>query len=132
MADTLSTGFSGRDLTLTWNGAAIAGCREKSITINGEPIDVTSDDDSGWRNVLESPAQKQVDLSISGVTKSHVLKTDWSGDNRTRAVVITYPDGSTISGNFFLSDYSESGAYNDAVTFDATLMSDGTVTFSFV
>lgn len=126
----IADGFAGRDLELTWNAAAIGGVREKGITINGEPIDVTSDDDDGWRNLLTIPGQKQVDISLSGVTKSHALKADWFGDNRTRAVVITYPDGDTLSGNFYLSEYSETGSYNDAVTFEATLMSDGVVTYT--
>lgn len=126
----IADGFAGRDLELTWNAAAIGGVREKSITINGEPIDVTSDDDDGWRNLLTVAGQNQIDVSISGVTKSHALKADWFAGTRTRAVVITYPDGDTISGNFFLSAYTETGTYNDATTFEATLMSDGVITYT--
>ncbi len=126
----ITDGFPGRDLEMVWNGSAIAGVREKAITINGEPIDVTSDDDNGWRKLLTVPAQNQVDISVSGVTKSHVLKADWFAGTRTRTVTLTYPDNDTISGEFYLSEYVETGAYNDATTFEATLMSTGVITYT--
>lgn len=121
---------TGRDLGFTWNGSAIAGIREKALSLNGEPIDVTSGEDSGKRTLLTVAAQDEVGISISGVTKSQTLKTDWFAGNRTRAVVVTYSDGSTLSGNFFLSTYSDTGPYNDAITFEAELVSTGTVTFT--
>ena len=126
----ISEGFAGRTLALAWNSSAVAGVREKSLTINGEAIDVTSDDDSGWRKLLEVAAQNQVDISVSGVTKSQVLKTDFFNGTRTRTASITYPDGAVLSGTFYLSEYTETGAYNDAVTFEATLMSSGAVIFT--
>ena len=43
---TIDDGFAGRTLLLTWSGDAIGGAREKSITIGGEPIDVTDDGSS--------------------------------------------------------------------------------------
>lgn len=126
----ITDGFPGRDLELTWNGNAIAGVREKGVTINGEPIDVTSDDDDGWRKLLTTPGQKQVDISVSGVTKGHVLKADWFANNRQRTATITYPDGDTITGTFHLVDYVETGTYNDATTFEANLQSSGAVTYT--
>jgi predicted secreted protein len=126
----ISEGFAGRELTLTWNSAEIAAVREKSVTINGEAIDTTNDDSDGWRTLLNVPSQNQVDISVSGVTMSQALKTDLFAGTRTRAVVITYPDGATLAGNFYLSEYVETGAYNDAVTFEATLMSTGEVIFT--
>ncbi len=125
----LADGFPGRDVVMLWNGVAIGGVREKAITLNGEPIDVTSDDDAGWRNLLSVAAQYQLDIKVSGVSKAHTLKIDWFNKNFTRAVTLTYPNGSIISGNFFLSEFAETGTYNDAVTFEATLMSDGPVTY---
>ena len=76
------------------------------------------------------PAQAQVDVSLSGVTKSHTLKVDWFAGNRTKYAEIEYDDGAKIEGTFFLSSYSETGVYNDAATFEATLMSSGIVTYT--
>jgi predicted secreted protein len=120
----------GRKLILTWGGTAIAGAKEKSLTINGEPIDISSDDDNGWRTLLAEPGQKQIDLKLSGVTKDRKLLADWFAGTTTKAVEITYQDGAKIAGNFFLSEYSEKGAFKDAVSFDATLMSTGEATYT--
>lgn len=120
----------GRNLSFTWNGAVIAGVREKGVSIAGEPVDVTSDEDSGWRTLLTVAGQNEVSVSLSGVTKDKQLITDWFAGTRTRAAVLTYPDGSVLSGNFFLSTYNDTGPYNDAITFDAQIVSTGEVEFT--
>ena len=123
------TAHVGRSIQLTWNAAEILGVRQKGIAMNGEAVDVTSDEDDGWRTLLAVSGQNEVTLTISGVTKSNVLLTDWFAGTRTRAVVVTYPDGGEISGNFFLSSYTDTGPYNDATTFEATLVSTGAVAY---
>ena len=120
----------GRAINFTWGGSAILGLREKGIAMNGEPIDVTSDEDSGKRKLLTASAQDEVNVSLSGVTKDRRLMTDWFAGNRTKAGVLTYSDGSQISGDFFLASYTDTGPYNDAVTFEAELQSTGTITFT--
>lgn len=124
------TAFVGRNVALTWNGTAILGVREKSPTLSGEPIDITSDEDNGWKALLEEVAVNMVSIALTGVTKSDALRRDWFAGTRQRAVVITYPDGGTISGTFMLASYKETGAYNNAVTFDAEIQSSGEVTYT--
>lgn len=119
----------GRNISLTWNGNVIEGVREKGIAVSGEPVDVTSDENLGWATLLDVAGQNQVTISLSGVTKERQLIQDWFDGNRTRAVVITYPNGDVISGNFFLSSYTDTGPYNDAITFDAQIVSTGQVTY---
>lgn len=123
------SGFLGRSVQLDWGGTALGGVRTKGLELNGEPVDVTSDEDGGWRVLLTEPGENQVNITVSGVTKSDVLKTDWFTGNRTRAVALDYPDGGTVSGTFYLATYTETGNYNDAVTFDATLQSSGPVSY---
>jgi predicted secreted protein len=124
----------GRKIKFKWGTAAplaeIPGVREKGVTLNGEAIDTTADDNNGWRELLADAAQNQVDVSLSGVTKSHALKADWFGGARTKLAEIEYDDGAKITGTFFLSNYAETGVYNDAATFEATLMSTGVVTYT--
>lgn len=125
-------GMLGRAIAFTWGGVAITGVREKGVSINGEPVDVTSGEDNGWRTLLTDPGENTVEISISGVTKSKTLKTDWFAGNRTKAVVITYPvgDAGVISGNFFLASYNETAPYKDATTFEATLQSTGIIAYT--
>jgi predicted secreted protein len=121
----------GRRIKFRWGTppAEIPGVREKGVTLNGEAIDVTADDSNGWRELLADPTEQQVDVSLSGVTKSHTLKADWFAGNRTRYAEIEYDDGTKISGQFYLATYGETGVYNDAATFEATLQSTGVVAY---
>ncbi|MBX9758703.1 MAG: phage tail protein [Beijerinckiaceae bacterium] len=120
----------GRAVTLTWDGAAIDGVREKGIALAGEPIDITSDEDDGWRTLLATAGENQVTITMSGVTKSNVLRAAWFAGARTEAVVVTYPSMGSFTGNFYLASYSESDPYNDATTFDCELQSTGEVTYT--
>lgn len=129
-------GFLGRDIGFQWGGNSptdtILGVREKGIELNGEAVDVTSDENNGWRTVLSKPGQNEVTISISGVTKDTKLKEAWFADpsQRMQLATITYPDGGVMSGLFFLQSYSETGAYNDATTFEAELISNGVISYS--
>lgn len=116
-------GIVGRAVTFTWNGVTIPGVREKDVTLNGAAIDVTSGENNGKRTLLTVSAEDQVDIKITGVTKSDALKNDWMAGTRTRAVQMTYPNGAIMTGTFYMTVYAEKGTYKDAVTFDATLLS---------
>lgn len=124
-------GFIGRKIVLVWDGAEIAGVREKGIALNGEPVDVTDDDSDGWRELLAEAGEHQVNVSLSGVTKSDALKEAWFDVlDRIKPVTITYPDGGVLSGDFFLGTFSETGPYSDATTFEAEIQSSGAVTYT--
>jgi predicted secreted protein len=124
----------GRDILMHWGSASpsevIAGVRQKDLSIAGEAIDITSDDDAGWRALLATPAQKHVEIKVSGLTKDKLLMADWFAGQTTQLLSLTYPNGAHISGQFYMSEYSEKIGYKDAVAFDASFMSTGVVTFT--
>lgn len=112
-------------------GDNILGIREIGLSFNGEGVDITSGEDNGYRTLLTNiSAQDEVEITVSGVTKDTRMKEAWSNGEKTQPITIIYPDGSTFTGTFFLSSYSEGEPYNDASTFDATLMSSGQTTFT--
>lgn len=126
-------GELGRDVTITIGGKNIMGRQSKGISINNEPVDVTDDDSSGFRELMAKPGLKSLDLPISGVIKNREIMNSLMGsadDSQMFATVITYTDGSVLSGNFFWNSYSETGEANGAYTFDSTLLSSGVVTFT--
>jgi len=105
-----------------------AQMREKSLTIDGSPIDITTDGDDGKRTLLEASGQEQIDISVSGVIKDKTLRRiahGASGTTRINPMTITYEDGDAIEGDFRLNNYVETAPYNDAMTFTATLQSTG-------
>ena len=120
----------GRKISFTWEGSAIPGVREKSFSVNGEAVNVTSDSDSGLQVLLDEDAEASIEYSISGVTDSDVLRAAKLGGNIRGAVVITWGDGATLSFNANLGSYSEGQPYNEAVTFECTLVSSGAWTYT--
>lgn len=123
---------SGRELLIKKGLTVLAGVRTKTVTINGEAIDVTSDDDSGFRTLLADPSIRMIDLSVEGITKDAVLRTIVaSGSSQMLTdITIEYPDGAVIAGDFYLVSVEESGEYQDAVTFTASLQSSGAFTYT--
>jgi len=125
---------AGRQISINWGNTSpateIGGLREKGIELNSEPIDITSDDDNGWRALLTIPAQAEVNISLSGVTVDDTLKDAWFDGNRTETVLITFADASTMLGTFYLASYSETGTYNEATVFECELQSSGAVSYT--
>jgi predicted secreted protein len=122
----------GRSITVGWGSPPVnvEGLREKGIELNGEPIDISSDDDAGWRTLLAVPAENQVNISLSGVSKNRVLQTDWFAGTRLKPTTITLDDGGTLAGSFFLASFSLTGTYNEAIVFEASLQSSGPVVYT--
>jgi predicted secreted protein len=109
-----------------------AGIQNKSVTINNTPVDISSDDDDGWRKLLSVTGLKTIDISFSGVAKSDELK-ELAMDGTSvmlEDITIEYADGSTLEGDFFFASLGESGGSNEAITFDASLNSSGEITFA--
>lgn len=123
-------GIIGREITATVGGQTLVGVQTKGVTFNNEPLDVTDDGDSGWQELLAKPGRKSIEYAISGVTKNLELINTYFQTSNTMAVAITYPDGSTLAFDGFLSALSHTGAENELDTFDATLMSSGAPTFT--
>ena len=124
----------GRDLVLVkgssggTGGTAIAGVRVKGLAINNEIVDITSDDSNGWRESLAEPGQKSLEITVSGVSDDRVmLAAAMSGSDVSDEYMLTWADGADVYGTFMIASYSDE--YNNAVTFEATLQSSGSVTY---
>jgi predicted secreted protein len=123
--------FVGRTVVVEVAGAAVAGARTKSFTIGNEPVDITSDDDSGFRTMLSIAGTKTLDMSIEGVTKDGALIALASGSSGLiEDVEITFPGIGTIAGDFFVASVELGAAYNEASTFSASLQSSGAYTYT--
>jgi TP901-1 family phage major tail protein len=125
---------AGRTIIVRWGTGsplpAVAGLREKGITLGGEAIDITNDSSLGWRELLNVPSTQSVDLSCSGVAMDDTLRDVWFNGNRMGSAEFVYPDGGIVSGTFYLQEYSDTGAHDDAITFEATFASSGSVTYT--
>lgn len=120
----------GRKVTIAQGDTptVIAVARTKTLSINNEPVDVTSDGDDGIQRFLNEMGQKAVEVTVEGMFDSAdetLIDLSLSNDLIT-ALEFDYSTY-TISGDFFMSAFSQSMAYNDAITFSATFASSGAV-----
>lgn len=121
----------GRNLTVARGTTTIASVRTKTVTINNEAVDITSDDDSGFRTLLETPGQKQIDMSVEGLTSDDVLLDKAAnGTSLIEEYTITLPSGATIVGDFRFNNMEIGAEYNAAITFTAELQSSGEYTYT--
>lgn len=124
-------GTIGRKIKLYWGdaspGEAIPGVRQKGFAFAGDPIDVTNDDDDGWRTLLDEPGERALNITLAGLVMSPLLKNAYMGtiEDRMQPVRIVYEDGGVLAGDFFLASYSEDAPYKEAVTFSAEIQSSG-------
>lgn len=120
------TATIGRSYLIKKADTALAGVRTKSLSINHEPVDVTTDDENGFRTLLSEVGESSFELTVDGVTKDSTLfdTATASASKLLTDVTIDHPNG-VISGDVYLASYEETGAYNDAITFSATLQSSG-------
>lgn len=121
---------SGRNLTIDWNSTEIASVRSKSYTINNQVVDVTTDDDDGWRALLDTPGLQSVDVSVSGVTSDQVfVAAAVTGAGQTTTIQLPTTTG-TLAGTFMITSFEESGEHDGAVEFTLELQSSGEVTYT--
>lgn len=125
------TAASGRLLTLTWDGAVLAGVRTRGYSITNDMIDVTTDDSLGWRTLLATPGLRSLEATVGGVTQNQVLLASIMNASMTSdALVVNLPTTTgTLTGQFYVTSFEENGEHDGAVEFTATFMSTAAVTY---
>lgn len=106
----------------------IGGLRTKSLSFNGESIDITNDDSSGWMEILDSQGINSVEASGSGVfTDEQGFQRVWEAwENKTLTYLkLTIPSFRSIEAKFKITSISVAGEYNGEVTYDISLQSSG-------
>ena len=126
-------GFNGRALVIDWDSVTLVGVRSKTYSITNDYVDVTNDDDSGWRTLLADPGLRSVEVTVAGITTDQVLlaeimKANISGE--PLAVDLPTATGASLGGTFVVSSYEGSGEHDGAYEFSATFMSSGEVTYT--
>jgi predicted secreted protein len=117
----------GRNVTFEW-GDVTYKAREKNLTIDGEPANITDDHDDGIQRLLEEDSELAVTIELTGIYKVATLREAKLNKDTREEGTLTYVDeGTTISGTFNLGAYSEGQPYDDAITYTASFMSTGPV-----
>jgi len=125
-------GANGRSLTIDWDSVTLVGVRTKSYTITNDYVDVTTDDDAGWRTLLANPGLRSVEVTVSGISSDQILIAEMMEANVSgEPLTVQLPTTTgTLSGTFLVSSFEQSGEHDGAVEFSATFMSNGVVTYA--
>lgn len=128
--------FSGRDILFYvgdgTDGARICA-RSKTLTIGGEPIDITQDCDGAFRRLMNEPASRFLDMTVEGVLTQDdwlVQALDTSSNVFLDKYTMVISGVGSITGDFFIGNFELGAPHDDAVTFSATVQSSGEWTFT--
>lgn len=130
-------GFNGRELTVDFDSTTLVGIRTRGLSVSAEPVDVTTDDDSGERTILPDPGVRSAEISVAGITSDEVLIAEIlqgvTGRTLLEATVNLPSDlavPGTVTFDAFISAFEITGEHDGAVEFTATLMSAGAITYT--
>lgn len=135
----MSGGAASRLLLIKKNDTTLLGVNAKTITAGSESIDVTTDEDLGFRCLLSVAGVETLDISGGGVTKDELLRQLMltGGSKLLTDITIEYPPvgtqttGDVIAGDFYFSNFTETGGGSDAaIEFDFSMQSSGAWTLT--
>ena len=118
----------GRDFTIKDSTDALIalGVTSKGFEVTNEGIDITSDDSAGWQTFMSEPGQKSISMNVEGVyTDSDLKDKALSATNIMLTDVAVFDGKTTLTGDWVLTGYSNTGENDNAVQFSATLQSSG-------
>ena len=126
-------GHNGRELVIDWDSVTLVGVRTRTFSITNDYVDVTTDDDNGWRTLLADPGLRSVEVTAGGICSDQVLIAEIMKANITGEpldVDLPTATGAKLSGTFVVSSFEGSGDHDGAYEFSATFMSSGAVTYT--
>ncbi|HEY0147563.1 MAG TPA: phage major tail protein, TP901-1 family [Allosphingosinicella sp.] len=110
--------------------ATVAGMRTTQLSVNGEPVNVTTKDSGGWRELLSGAGVRSVSVSASGIF------TGSAAELRVKANALggllddyelSFESGETMRGRFLVTRLDYSGDYNGERNYALSLESSGAV-----
>ena len=123
---------NGRTLTIDWDSVVLAGVKTKSFSITNDYVDVTTDDEDGWRTLLADPGLRSIEVTVGGITKDRTLIAAIMAANITSEILevnVPQATGCQLNGPFLVSSYEGSGEHDGPMEFSATFMSAGAITY---
>lgn len=115
----------------------IGGQTAGSVSINNEPIDVTTKDSSGWRTLL-ADGKRGADITFSGMNLDGAtiaaVRTNHLAQTESNFTVIIPGEAAGSAGSYtfagVITSLEEAGEEGGALTYNVTIQSSGVVTFT--
>lgn len=109
----------------------IGGIRSKTIRINNESVDITTDNTAPWRQLLESAGIQSLSLSGSGVFEDDTAintMEDHAMANSHAEFQFVFGNGDIIQAVCQITTFEYAGEHNGEQTFNVSLESAGIAT----
>jgi TP901-1 family phage major tail protein len=110
--------------------ATVAGLRTTQMSVNGEPVNVTSKDSGGWRELLSGAGVRSVSVAGSGIFTGSAAEARLKS-NALGGVIddyeLSFESGERMRGRFLVSRLDYSGDYNGERNYSLSLESSGPV-----
>lgn len=129
----MSAGALGRTLLLKKASIVIASLKSKSFTVNNEPVDVTTDDDGGYRCNLAESGVASIDISFDGVETDGILRglmLTGGTAQQYSDFTLTWDNGDVLASDFNFTTYEETASTAEGITFSGSLQSSGAWTYT--
>ncbi|WP_299776723.1 phage major tail protein, TP901-1 family [uncultured Roseobacter sp.] len=124
------------DMTDSGSFTTLAGLRATRVSFNAETIDITSlESQGGWRELLSGAGVRSVSISGSGVfrdadTDERARQLFFDGQAPSFQVVI--PDFGVVEGPFQVTSIEYGGSHNGEATYELSLASAGSLSFTAI
>ncbi len=132
----------GRDLLLKVDSTgagvfvSVAGLRNRNLSLNARPVDITNADSvNGWREILEGAGIKSASLSGTGVFRDDAADETVRGyffNGTLRNWQLIVPTFGIIQGAFQITALEYAGEYDGEVTYSLALESAGALSFTVI
>lgn len=120
------TALAGRKVIVSKDGTPIASCQTKTLTINSEPIDITTDDDNAWRTLLDGDsASRSAEFKVDGIAKSTALMSEILNNEDLVTLSVDMPGLGNYEGSFKMTSLELGAPHDAAVKFSASFVSSG-------
>ncbi|MEA2999170.1 MAG: hypothetical protein QOK17_1003 [Sphingomonadales bacterium] len=111
--------------------ATVAGLRTTQMSVNGEPVNVTSKDSGGWRELLSGAGVRSVSVAGSGIFTGSAAEAQLKS-NALGGLIddyeLSFESGERMRGRFLVTRLDYSGDYNGERNYSLSLESSGPVT----
>jgi len=125
------TGVTGKSMTLTIEGDALANTR--NFTLNGTTatIDTSNRDGNDWREFITGLKEWSIDFDglyiYTDIAYAILMEHFSTGSPASLTCIITMPDSDTFSGECILESWSLTGPYDEVLTLSGTLKGTSTL-----
>lgn len=120
---------AGRTALVKKGIVVIGGVRVSNITMDAAPIDITDNDSAGFTELLDDAyATRTLGFSVEGLEEDQILRDIALGPASNLLIpdlTFTFGNADVISGNFYMTNYTEGNPYQEASTFSASFTSSG-------